>query len=412
VTLGGTSKTLTLVGINSVINTYADAGAGAAISIAGPIQGTTASNESLSLKSKGSTITLSGVVGSSVSLGTLTLGDENQTGTIAVNGTVVANSLVVGSNSGSNAFNITFYNLVGVAGTTTIASTATFYNTGSTIFGDHDSDVFSFLGGLSNNTSSSVTIRAANVTATNSPLSINVPVSFTASTTFSSGTGRITLGAATVADGMTLVLGAGAATPMTLTSISGVASGPKSNLTINTTSVVTVSGAIGTDIGTFTVTNSGGIDFAGAVGTSSSDRITTLAITTSSGTINFLDKLYASTFTNDGGTADIKLYGANTDVTSAVLLSTTGSVYFGDSTSDTLTFSRGITHTTGSNILLGTFTAANPTSCTSSSCGFSLGGTTTLLNTNSTFDYGSTNITLNNVVLGNGVTLSVGAGNE
>ncbi|MBU3608920.1 beta strand repeat-containing protein, partial [Polynucleobacter nymphae] len=415
VLLGASDKTVTLV-VNSVINTYANNAAGANITINGPVQGTNVGLEDLTLKAKGGTITITGSVGSSKRVGTLTLGDANQTAAIVVNGTIDAQALTVGQNSGSNAFGITLYNmgtsLAAAAGTTNVTNAATFYNTGAIQLGDYALDIFNFLGGLSIASSSGVTIKAQSLNATASPIYINVPTRFSYSTSLSPTTGRITLGAATLDDGVTLVLGAGAVTPMTLSSISGTAGNAKSNITFNTTGAITVSGAIGTDIGTFTITNSGGIAFNGTVG-ASGDRITTVSIANGSGTISFNDNLYAGSLSNTAGTTDIKFYGSTTDVTSAVTLSTTGDVYFGDASSDVLTFSRGITHSTGNNILLGTFTAGNPTQCVSGvDCSFNMGGTTSFLSSTSTFDFGTSSMTLNNVILGDGVTLYLGGGHS
>jgi autotransporter-associated beta strand protein len=410
VSIGATAKTLTLVGSESAINT-ATSGAGGNITIGGAIQGSSAGDQSLSLSSKSGTISLSGVIGSSTKLGTLTLGNASQSGTITVDGTIVANNLVVGANAGSNAFNVALNNLASAAGTTTISGTATFYNTGLIGFGDNYNDIFNFLGGVTANSSSGISVNASQLNSTSAALSLNSAITFENSITLSPSTGRITLGAATVNPGATLTLGSGAATPITLSSVSGT-SGVKSNVTINTTDAVTISGSISTNIGTFTIQNSGGITFSGSVGTSS-DRITSFVITDGTGTIEFANNLYAGAMSNLGGSNEIKFYGSNTDVTSAVTLSTTGAVYYGDSTSDVLTFARGITHNTGDNILLGTFTAANPSTCVvGTSCSFNLGGTTTFLSSNSVFDFGTSPITLNNVLLGNGVTLYLGGGSS
>lgn len=356
-------------------------------------------------------ITLSGVIGSTAKLNVLTLDDANQTGNITVNGTIVANTLTVRASSGSNAFNIVLNNLATVSGTTTISNAATFYNTGTIRLGDYYSDVFKFLGGITANASSAITVSAAEINTTASAISLNLATTFKNSVTLSPGIGRITLGATTVHPGATLTLGAGSDILITLSSISGT-SGVKSNITINITDAVTVSGAISTNIGTFTIANSGGVIFNGTVGTSS-DRTTNLVITSGTGVIEFANNIYAGAMSNADGSNEIKFYGSTTDITSAVTLSTTGAVYYGDATSDTITFARGITHDTGDNILLGTFTDANPSTCVvGTSCSFNLVVTTTLLSSNSVFDFGTSPITLNNVLLGNGVTLYLGGGSS
>jgi hypothetical protein len=68
-------------------------------------------------------------------------------------------------------------------------------------------------------------------------------------------TGTISMGDATLADGVTLTVGTGADTQIDLDAITGTALGAVSNLTINTTGVVTVAEAVGTDIGTLRVVN-------------------------------------------------------------------------------------------------------------------------------------------------------------
>ena len=70
---------------------------------------------------------------------------------------------------------------------------------------------------------------------------------------------------ATLADGATLTVGTGIANAISLSSVTGTASGTASNLTIYTTGAVTIGGAVGTDIGTITITNSGGTTFSSTV---------------------------------------------------------------------------------------------------------------------------------------------------
>ncbi|MFN9138532.1 MAG: hypothetical protein ACK5YE_22035, partial [Planctomyces sp.] len=118
--------------------------------------------------------------------------------------------------------------------------------------------------------------------------------------TLASGSGTISLGAAILADAVTLTLGTGDSGGVSLTSIAGTAGSTPSNVTINVTGAVSVSGAVGTDIGTLTVTNSGGTTFSGAVG-GSTDRIASLVLTATTGTIAFSSDLYATAITNAGG---------------------------------------------------------------------------------------------------------------
>lgn len=69
------------------------------------------------------------------------------------------------------------------------------------------------------------------------------------------------MGNAILEDGVTLTVGTGITNAINLAAVTGTASGTSSNLTINTTGAVTVTGAVGTDIGLLTITNSGGTTF-------------------------------------------------------------------------------------------------------------------------------------------------------
>ncbi|MFN9287539.1 MAG: hypothetical protein ACK6EB_05655, partial [Planctomyces sp.] len=128
-----------------------------------------------------------------------------------------------------------------------------------------------------------------------------------------------------------------------LTSIAGTAGSTASSVTINVTGAVTVSGTIGTDIGTLTVTNSGGTTFSGAVG-ASTDRIASLVLTATTGTIAFSSDLYATAITNSGGNFTLNLHGDTTSVTNAVTFGTSGTLALGNG-SDALTFTGGLVHT-------------------------------------------------------------------
>ncbi|MFM8724414.1 MAG: hypothetical protein ACKON9_04735, partial [Planctomycetaceae bacterium] len=110
------------------------------------------------------------------------------------------------------------------AGTTTLSGVAT---TGSQTYNDSVS-----LGGTYTTTNANITFAQA--------------VTVTGDTTLAAGSGTITLGAATLADGVTLTLGTGGSGAVSLSSVTGTASGTASNVTFNVTGAVTVSGAIGT----------------------------------------------------------------------------------------------------------------------------------------------------------------------
>ena len=115
-----------------------------------------------------------------------------------------------------------------------------------------------------------------------------------ADTTYNNPTDLV-LGAITLADNVTITLGNGNSGVISVKSISGTAGGSsgvlsgKSNVTINSTGAVTIIGAIGTDIGTLTITNSGGTTFSSTV------NATTVTLTNTTGTIAFNGALTATT---------------------------------------------------------------------------------------------------------------------
>ena len=221
VIIGAVGKTITL-GSNVSINTYADSGAGQAITLTGAIQGSTANTESLSLYSQGGLINLAGNVGSSIALGTLTLGNGAQTGAITVDGTINAQTLTAGASSGSNAFALTLNNGLGVAGTSTITGVSTFYNTGALRLGDYLDDIFNFSGGVTALASSGISIAAKQLNTTNAVLTLTRPITFESNSTISTGSGQIDLGAITLNAGVTLVLGnSGESGNINLSSITG-----------------------------------------------------------------------------------------------------------------------------------------------------------------------------------------------
>ncbi|MBU3608931.1 hypothetical protein ICN29_10625, partial [Polynucleobacter sp. AP-Mumm-500A-B3] len=229
------------------------------------------------------------------------------------------------------------------AGSGTITNLATFSNTGTLTLGAA-LGTLTFTNGLIA-TAPSTKYLSGTIAANNSTSAINLgttPVSILATTTIGgTATGAISLGATTLADNVTLTIGTGRANAINLSSVAGTASGSASNLTINTTGVVAVSGTIGTDIGTLTITNSGGTTFSGAVG-ASADPIASVVLTATTGTIQFSDNLYATAISNSGGNFALNLYGATTTITNAVTFSTSGALYLGNESTDTLTFTNGL----------------------------------------------------------------------
>ena len=423
INLGATGKTLTL-GSDVIINTYSDGASGGVLTIASAIEATSAGVQSLTIQTKGAIATLSGTVGGNKALGTLTLGDGAQTGTITINAAFTVGTLTTGVSGGTNAFAVTLNNVAGAIGTSTVSNTATFYNTGPIRFGDYLTDVFNFNGGVVSTLSSRVTVAASQISTSNSALNITSPITFETSTTISTGSGRVDLGAVNLSSGATLIVGgASQSGEIYLSSVTGQnGSGAVSNLTIHTTGAVSVSGSIGTRIGRLTVTNSGGITFNGTVG-ASADLVSLVLLSNTTGTVLFAGDLYATSLSNPASSFDIKLYGSNTRVVDFVTLNTTGTVYFGDlattivdcvclttGTPDVLTFDRGIRHA-GSNKIAGTFTKSTILTCTGSDCGINFtAGTTEFIGASTTIDFGVMPIVFDNIVLANGVTLTLGGG--
>jgi hypothetical protein len=226
----------------------------------------------------------------------------------------------------------------------------------------------------------------------------------------------------TLAAGVTATVGSASQSgAINLSSVTGtIGAGAVSSLTLYSSGAVDVSGAIGTKIGIVTLTNSAGATFHGAVG-SSSDLVSTVTLTATTGTVKFVDSLYATSLSNPASSFDLQFYGSTTQVVNFVTLLTTGTVYFGDlstsivdcvctgGTADTLTFDRGISHA-GTNVIAGNFTKTNLISCTGD-CGINFSsGTSRFVGLPITLDFGALPMTFDNIVLGNGVTLTLGNG--
>jgi filamentous hemagglutinin family protein len=244
------------------------------------------------------------------------------------------------------------------------------------------------------------TTLANNITTDAGTIQLNDAVTLGANVTLSAGSGLITLGNTTLSDGVLLTLGTGGSGGVTVASIAGTGGGAASDVTFNVTGAVGVTGTTGTDIGTLTVTNSGGTTFTGAVG-GAADRIGTVALTNTTGTVQFSDNLYATNLTAAANGYNVSFLGAVTDVTAAVNLQNTGSATFGNGGGDALTFTGGVTHTAGTNAINGNITATNNV--------INLNNTTTVAG-NSTLAAGSGLITLGNTTLSDGVLLTLGTG--
>jgi hypothetical protein len=338
------------------------------------------------------TVTNSGGTTFQSTLNANTVALTNTTGTIAFQGNTTVNS---GLTAAANGYSVSF-----TGASNSIAGTTTFNNSGTLTLGD-GGDAIAFTGGVVATAPSSKTIDGTVSAAGTGVINLGTTsVSVTGDSTIGgSSTGQITLGATTLADGVTLTLGAGAVTPISTSSISGTASGAASNLAINTTGIVTVGGAVGTDIGTVTVTNSGGTSFQSTL------NANTVALTNTTGTIAF----QGNTTVNSGLTAaangySVSFTGASNSIAGTTTFSNTGTLTLGDG-GDAIAFTGGVVATApSSKTIAGTVTAAGTGV-------INLGTTPVSVTGDSTIGGASTGqITLGATTLADGVTLTLGAG--
>jgi hypothetical protein len=236
----------------------------------------------------------------------------------------------------SNAYNIS---LLGASNSVTGATTLS--NTGVDTIGTASSNSNTFTGGITASAASALN-TAGNISAAGTGvINFNTPVNVTDTAVVGGvSTGRITFGATTIADTKTLTVGTGAATPITLSTVDG-ASNNSSNLTINTTGIVSANGAIGAthSLNTVTLTNSNSTTFSGAVNsgvitlTNTANNITFNGLVTAN-TLNTAAQGYdvflnagsnivnAVTFANSGGVSLIGTNSFNGGVTSTISTTT------------------------------------------------------------------------------------------
>ena len=157
--------------------------------------------------------------------------------------------------------------LSGGAGSSRIAGTTTFHNTGRVQFGDEGPpDVITFAGGL-------VATAPAEVGLTATILADSGSIVLGDADTNVSVVGAVVGGAATAIDlanvvlqtNGPLVLGTGLANTVRVGSVSGTVAGFADVLTINTTGAVTITGSVGSGLDDLIVTKSGGMTFEGTV---------------------------------------------------------------------------------------------------------------------------------------------------
>ncbi len=309
----------TLTGDLSV-NTSVGGSAGGNISFT-TVQGTANNTESLTLNAgQGGNISASGGVGSTTTLKNLTIVEAgnatfastvavgtdvtitNATGTIAFQGNLSANDLVV--NAGA-------YNVSLTGANNNITSQVDFLNSGTTTLGDATSDVNLFVGGV--NATAGAVNAAGTIQTTNNTLA---------------------LGNTTIASGQSLTLNSGNGTgDITVASISGVNGGTAENVTlISGAGLTTVTGAIGTGIGTLVLQDN---------------------TATSTGAVSLQGNVSVTNLTTYAQNYNVSLTGANNSISDATTFANLGTLKIGDNDNDTTAFVGGLTVTAPSSVSTG-----------------------------------------------------------
>jgi hypothetical protein len=244
---------------NVALSTAPSGVTGGNVLITGTIDGSAANTESLALVSGGGTIEVTGAIGSSHTLGALTIQQDNAnaTGTATFDSTVKAQSLGLFSRTYAVAF----------LGGGTITNAVTFSNTGGLTLGNDSSDVLLFSGGVSggsNPVSMAGAIRTAGAAAT-----------FSATT----------LTAATTIDTTNSGSASAGASIHFLSTIDG---GKDLSLTAGSTGTIALDGAVGGSarLGTLTLVNSAGVKVSSSIRVGSLQQLAASGTTDFKGTIN------------------------------------------------------------------------------------------------------------------------------
>jgi len=301
---------------------------------------------------------------------------------------------------GTESYNVRFR-----GANNSIAGNTTFNNVGSLQIGDASTDSTAFVGGVIAQAPSTLSIAGTISAQGTGVIDLSGGTTTVTDTAVVGGTssGAITLANVTIHDGKTLTLGAGSTSTITTGAISGVSGGASSNLAFNTSGAVLVNGAIGTDIGTITVNNSGGATFNGIVNAAS---IAVLNSTTGS-TVTFADNVTTTGgFNTAVGTAvySLVMNGNINSIGGATTLFNTGRITLGSSATSRFDFISGLTITGASETHLGgTFTA--------SSGDLSFGSGTVYLAYDTWVGGTSTGaISFSDIEMDDGVTLTLGTG--
>ncbi|MDC7239420.1 MAG: FlgD immunoglobulin-like domain containing protein [Spirochaetales bacterium] len=272
----------------------------------------------------------------------LSLQDAAASGAVSFAGTVTVNTLTTFL---GGTYPISFN------GGGTIDTATTFRSTGVLTLGDDSADILTFTAGVIATAPTSKNVAGTLAAAGSGVINLGTtPVAVTDDALIGgASTGQITLFNTVIADGVSLTLGAGAATPVAVTTINGSVNGT-SDLTINTSGTVSITGNVGNtfDLGTITVTNSGGTTFGGTVDTDS------VVITDSAAaqTISFTGNTTVNTGMSAaaGNAYNISFTGTSNSIAGSTTLANSGTLTLGDALTDSILFSGGLDASAASQI--------------------------------------------------------------
>ncbi|MBU3608918.1 beta strand repeat-containing protein, partial [Polynucleobacter nymphae] len=178
-------------------------------------------------------------------------------------------------------------------------------------------------------------------------------LTLSADTTYVNPSDQVVLGNITLADGVTLTLGNGGPATISINSIAGTLNGTPSYVVINSIGTVGVTTTVGTDIGSLTITNSGGTTFSGTVGA------TTVTLTNTTGAITFNGAVTATTLNTAAQAYNLALNAGSGTITNLATFSNTGTLTLGAALG-TLTFTNGLIATAPSaRTISGTINSTN-----------------------------------------------------
>lgn len=233
--------------------------------------------------------------------------------------------------------------LSGGAGSSRIAGTTTFENTGRVVFGDAGPpDVINFVGGIVATAPSEVRLAASLLADTGSIVLGDVDSDVTVlGATVGGAAAAITLGDVVLQANGGLILGTGLASTVRVGSVTGTVDGFADAITIDTTGTATITGSVGSGVDRITVTKSGGTTFEAAVAAG------TVTLTDTTGSIAFGGDLTADRLETAANGYSVAFQGAVTTVTTETWFLNTGAVSFGDQSDDVTTFDLGLSTSAG-----------------------------------------------------------------